>query len=246
MGPNLREVAEWREVRVAKLKEILKAWHDLFFILVGDDVFKKMPGVSDYSFFEKKMRRSLEEAQPPHLVKAPPTVLPPDDLLKQVGKFLSIDYFPPQDGKGMAVDLMGLAAYYQSNSFSSSVEIILDLSLCKLIGAVNRMYGATEARGKTALTGRKKHKEGVSSSRSLILEAFYELGIKNKARYQSKLRIAHDIREYLLSKNKLLSVEEQKKIPSEKTIIRYIESDDKIRGELIRMKVIKDKATLVQ
>jgi hypothetical protein len=252
MGQNLIEVAELvkqedrRQVRLAKLKEILKAWDDLFFILVGEDVFKKMPGVSNYSSFEKGMRQSLEESEHCHLMGTPATVHPPDDLLKQVGKLLSVDYAPPQDGKGMAVDLMGLSAYYRSNFISPSIEMVLDLSLCKLIGVVNRMYGATQARGKTILTGRKKQKEEVASSRSVISGAFYELGIKNKPRYQSKRRIAQDIRTYLLSKNQKLPVEEQKNIPSEKTIIRYMELDETIRCDLINMGVVKDKPTLVQ
>jgi hypothetical protein len=251
MERNLIEVAELvkqedrRQVRLAKLKEIKKAWDDLFFILPGEDIFKKMPGVSDYSSFEKRMRQSLGKSTPPYLIEAPVIIYPLGDLLIQVEKLLSIDYVPPQGGEDIAADLMGLADYYHSNFFSPSIEMFLDLSLCKLIGAVNRIYGATKARGETILTGRKKQKKEVDSSKTLVAEAFYNLGIKNKSRYKSKCRIAQDIKDYLISKNIDVSLEEQKKVPSEKTIIRYIESDDKIRNELIKMGVIKDKPTLV-
>ena len=120
MEPNLRDAAqrveheERRKIRLAKIEEITKAWDDLFFVIAGEKVFKKIPG--DYSSFEKSMRQSLIEAGH-HLKEGHPTVVgayipPPGDLLNKLGKLLSVDYVPPQDGKGIAVDLIHLREYY--------------------------------------------------------------------------------------------------------------------------------------
>jgi len=120
-----------------------------------------------------------------------------------------------------------------------------DLSMCKLIGVVNRLYGDAKARGATILSGRKKQEENVASSKIDVFEAFQELGIKNKPRYNNKTRIAEAISKHLIFKNGKVDLQKQMKIPSEKTIIRYLESDENIRNVLIERGIIKDKPTPV-
>lgn len=240
MEPNLRDAAQWaengkrRKIRLAKIEEITRAWDDLFFILAGEEVFLKIPRVSDYYSFEKKMRQALEEGKHHHLTEDYPTAPPPDDLLNQLGELLSVDYTPPQTGNDMACDLIDLGKYYRSNFFSPSIEMILDFSLCKLMKAIGRLYGAVKARGETILTGRKKQKEEITKNIALVEEAFYHL----KAIPKSLQKVAESISEYLLSK--------VKNVPSVKTIIRHMKSSDRIRNDLISMGIIKDKPTLVQ
>jgi hypothetical protein len=108
------------------------------------------------------------------------------------------------------------------------------------------LCGAARARGETILTGRKKQQEDVASRRTVVCAAFNDLGIKDKPRYTSKLRIASDIRAFLNSEYKKYGLKDQKDVPSEKTIIRHLESDVKVRNDLIAIGVIKDKPTLVQ
>jgi hypothetical protein len=241
MERNLIEVAELVkqeqrcEVRLAKLKEIKKAWDDLFFILAGEDVFKKMPEVSDYSSFEKRMRKSLEKRTPHNLIQAPATIHPPGDLLIQVEKLLSVDYSPPQSGEDIMADLIGLAEYYQSDFFSASIEMALDLSLCKLIRLVCTLGATARERGITTLSPTKAKKAKIAPRQTIIFEAFYRItNLKGK----SLSRIAEIISERI-SSNGI-------KPPSPKTIKRYLTSDNKIKKDLIAMEVIKDKTGSVQ
>jgi hypothetical protein len=179
MEPNLRDAAqrvvqeERRKIRLAKIEEITKAWDDLFFVIAGEKVFKKTPG--DYSSFEKSMRKSLEEANQHHLTEAPP----PIDLFNNLGELLSVDYVPPRDGKGMAFDLIRLREYYRSDFFFPSVEMALDLSLCKLIGNVKKLYAITSQKGERDLTRTKKStkaKKEETDKRKDFVIAIYEHG----------------------------------------------------------------------
>jgi len=67
MEPNLREITQGIEheerakCRSAKRDEISKAGDDLFFVLAGENVFKKSPQFSDYASFEKGLRSTLEQ-----------------------------------------------------------------------------------------------------------------------------------------------------------------------------------------
>jgi hypothetical protein len=251
-GMNLVEVAkqvmeeEWRKIRIAKIEEIGKLWDDLFFIRVGEEVFKKDPGVRDYASFEEIMRQHLEKARQKDSLKEGFVTKPPSVLMDELGELLQLDYSPPNDVEDISFDLIRLKVYYNSNLFFPSIERVVDLSLCKLIRSVCKLCGAARARGETILTGRKKQQEDVASSRTAVCAAFNDLGIKNKPRYTSKLRIASDIKNFLISKNKELRPGEQKNIPSVRTIIRYLESDVKVQNDLIAMGVIKDKPTPVQ
>lgn len=243
METNLSEAARWAEqerrgkIRLAKLEEIRNAWDDLFFILKGEEIFKKSKH-SDYSSFEKTMRQAFEKTWQKHLSERNSQesgdVKPPGILLKQLGELLSVNFTPPTDGKDIAVDLIQLQEYYRSNLFFPSIEMALDLSLCKLIGAVNRLYGVARARGETILTGRKKQQKKVTDNIDLTEEAFYHL----KTIPKNLQKIGKSIREYFLSKGK--------SAPSVKTIVRYMESSSKIYNDLIAMGIIKDKPTIVQ
>ena len=168
-----------RKIRLAKLEEIRKAWDDLFFVLAGEEVFKKIPGVSDYPSFERSMRLSLEDANHHHLTEKPGTTSPSGDLFKKLGKLLCVDYVPPQDGKGMAVDLIIIRDYYSSNVFIPSVEMALDLSLCKLIANLKNLYAITSQKGKRELTRTKKSakaKKDENDKRKEFVIAIYEHG----------------------------------------------------------------------
>jgi len=198
MEPNIRDAAQRVEhekrlkIRVAKIEEITKAWDDLFFILAGEEVFKKIPG--DYSSFEKSMRKSLEEANQHYLTEDLTTAPQLNDLLNNLGKLLSVDYFPPQDGKGMAVDLIRLREYYRSDLFFTSVEMVLDLSLCKLIGNVKKLYAITSHKGERELTRTKKStkaKKEETDKRKEFVIAIYEHG--KAIEDGTKLNMAHTI-----------------------------------------------------
>jgi hypothetical protein len=180
-GAELARRKMRHEVRQEKLKEIMKAWEDLFFILAGEDVYKKYSGGNHYSSFEKRIRQGFEKSWQKHLAEGKFTekdIGPPGVLLDSMGDLLKVNYLPPPAGEDIATDLILLKEYYRSNFFSPSVEMALDLSLCKLIGAVNRLYGAARVRGETILTAKNKQKEEVASSRTAVFEAFHALGIK--------------------------------------------------------------------
>jgi hypothetical protein len=189
MESNLRDVAEVVEheelsrIRLSKIEEITKAWDDLFFVLAGKDVFKKIPGISDYSSFEKSMRQSLEEASH-YLPEEPITTPPPGDLLNQLGELLSVDYVPPQDGKGMAVDLIRLREYYRVDFLFPSIETALDLSLCKLIGSVKKLCAIAVQKGERELTRTKrtnKTRKDDKDKRKVFVIAIYDHGITIEA-----------------------------------------------------------------
>jgi len=185
MKPSLIKVAQLvtqedrRKIRIAKLKEITKAGDDLFFILAGEEVFKKSLKFDNYSSFEKGMRQLIEKARHRHRTEGPTTVPPPGDLLNQLKELLSVDYTPPQAGEDMGGDLIALANYYRSNFFVPSIEMILDLSLCKLIGAVNKLCAIAIQKGERELTRTKKStkaKKEETDKRKGIVIAIYEHG----------------------------------------------------------------------
>jgi hypothetical protein len=258
---------EVQAIRHFKLKELQKAWDDLFAIGIVPVLYDRHPEYTDYGTFEEGFREKFKitwGSIPNVLEKIDPEIEKMkngDEItigIKIKGieegeediffeELLSLDYSPPQDWKGIYRHLLILVGYYSNaNIFIASVEMRVDLSLCKLIGAANRLYGTVKARGETILTGRKKQEEILASGQVDVFAAFQSLRIKNKSRYKSKSHIAKNIRMYLISENKKLPLENQKKIPSERTIIRYMESDEKIRNDLIEMGVMKDKPTLVQ
>lgn len=187
MEPNLRDAAqrveheERRKIRLAKIEEITKALDDLFFVIAGETAFKKTPG--DYSSFEKSMRKSLEETGY-HLKEDPTTAPQLNDLLNNLGKLLSVDYVPAQDGKRMAVDLIRLGEFYRSDFFFTSVEMALDLSLCKLIGNVKKLYAITSHKGERELTRTKKStkakKEDTDKRKGFVI-AIYDHGKRIEA-----------------------------------------------------------------
>jgi hypothetical protein len=154
--------------------------------MAGKEVFKKISRVyvfkeisGDYSCFEKSMRESLEEAKQHLLTEDIATAPLLNDLMNNLGKLLSVDYVPPQTGKGMAVDLIRLHEYYCSDFFFPSVEMVLDLSLCKLIGNVKKLYAITSLTGKREFTrtikATKVKKEGTDRIKIFII-AIYEHG----------------------------------------------------------------------
>lgn len=154
MEPNLRDVAEeverekLREIRLAKIQEISKAWDDLFFILAGTKSFEKFKG--GYSSFEKSMRQSFKEIE--YNYGSDESIRPSSSAITgRLGKLLSVDYVPPQDGKRMASDLIQLGEYYLSDSFVLSIEMVLDLSLCKLIGKIKEICAIEIQKGKRDL-----------------------------------------------------------------------------------------------
>ena len=123
--------------------------------------------------------KSLEEAKHHHLTEKSATTSLSGDLLNQLGKLLSVDYVPPQDGTGMAVDLIRLREYYSSDLFFPSVEMALDLSLCKLIGNVKKLYAIASQKGKRELTRTKrstKAKKDKSDKRIDFVIAIYDHG----------------------------------------------------------------------
>lgn len=247
MEPNLGKAARWAEqeklskIRLAKINEITKIWKDLFFILAGEEVFMKIPGVSDYSSFEKSMEQELEEAEQKHLKKGHPVpvgayIPPPIDLLNQLGELLHLNYIPPQAGKDMAVDLITLKGYYQGVFFSSSIEMVLDLSLCKLIMAISELNAVARQRGIT-LSPTKARKEKSRSKQTDVFLAFHSLNKKHQTS-KSLQSLAANIVQILMYNGK--------KTPSEKTIIRYLTSDKKIMADLIAMGICKDTTGSVQ
>ena len=246
MATNLRDVAQEavqemrRKIRRAKISTIRKVWDDLFFVLVGEEVFKRIPDARDYSSFENELRMLLEKTERPHPIIIadlfPVTDLPDNvgDLLARLGKLSSVDYAPPKNGKNMAIDLLRLQDYYMIDLLIPEIEMALDLYLCKLIRTISRLYATAQARGRTILTGRKKQSAIVNYNKAEIEEAFYHIETRGK----SLKKIGENIADYLKSKGK--------KWPSVKTIIRYLKSNDKIRNDLIAEGVITDKPTLVQ
>lgn len=183
MEPNLFDVAqgvlreERDKIRLAKIEEIRRAWDDLFFIVLGEEVYT---GSVDYTSFEKNMRMAFEktrqrERDPIETCQ----ITPSGALLKQLGELMSVDYTPPQTGEGIADDLILLRKYYRSNFFFHSVEMALDLSLCKLIGAVNKLCAIAIQRGKRDLKRTKEStktkKEQMKITAKQIKDTFYGL-----------------------------------------------------------------------
>jgi hypothetical protein len=253
---------EVQAIRHYKVEELKKAYDDLFTIGIVPVLYEKQPKYIDYKTFEENFRKKLKVAANNRMVKINSEIEKrvseegvtfviklegmQEDELDLFDKMLSLDYSPPSDFQDISTHLLILVGFYiRGNTYIPSVEMRVDLSMCKLIGVVNRLYGATEARGKTTLSGRKKQEENVASSQTDVFEAFQYLGIKNKSRYRTKSRIAQDIIKYLEAKNEEPGSDEKKRIPSERTVIRYLDSDDKVRNDLIEMGVIKDKPTLV-
>jgi hypothetical protein len=254
---------EVQAIRHFKLKELQKAWDDLFAIGIVPVLYSRHPEYADYTTFEERFRKNSKVTwgSIPNVLEKINSEIEKmntgeeitfgiklkgikEDEYDLVDELLSLDYSPPQYWNSISDHLLILVGYY--SIFIPSIEMRADLFLCKLIGAINRLYGAAKARGETILTGRKKQEEIVASGQADVFAAFQSLRIKNNSRYKSKSHIAKNIRMYLISENKKLPLENQKKIPSERTIIRYIESDEKIRNDLIEMGVMKDKPTLVQ
>jgi hypothetical protein len=228
-----------RKIRLAKLEEISKAWNDLFFIVAGEEVFKKIPGVSDYPSFEKSMRLSLEEA------KEPPFTAPPGDLLARLGELLSLDYSPPQAGEHIAGDLINLQDYYRGNFFNPTIEMVLDLSLCKLIRAVCMLHAAAQERGTRTLSPTKARTIKAVSRKTVVLEAFYQIDNK-RAKDKSFDWVAENIRNILERKNETAKPDELIIIPSKRTIKRDLEHDKKVLKDLIALGVIKDRTGSVK
>jgi hypothetical protein len=228
-----------RKIRLAKLDEIRKAWDDLFFVLAGEEVFKKIPGVSDYPAFEKSMRLSLEEA------KEPPFTAPPGDLLARLGELLSVDYTPPRTGIDMAGDLISLQDYYRSNFFYPAIEMALDLSFCKLIRAVCVLQAAAQERGIKTLSPTKAKKTKAVSRKTTVLEAFYQIDNK-RAKDKSFDWVAETIKNILERKNETAEPDELINIPSKRTIKRDLENDEKALKDLIALGIIKDRTGSVK
>jgi len=251
MAPSLRDAAtrvedeKLRKIRLAKIGEITKAWDDLFFVLKGEEVFKKIPGVSDYSSFEKSMRLALEEDKHQHFTEAPFNPQPPGDLLEQLGKLLSVDYAPPHAGKDMAIDLTSLKYYYHCNFFHPTIEMALDLSLCKLIRAICELYAVAQERGIKTLSPTKAKKIKALSRKTAVLEAFYLIDTR-RAKDKSFDWVAETIRDILITKNKSAKPEKRIRIPSKRTIQRDLEHDKKALKDLIALKVIKDRTGSVK
>jgi hypothetical protein len=258
---------EMQAIRHYKLLEIQKAWDDLFAVGIVPVLYDRHPEYVDYKIFEQSFREKLKatrgdsqnlsgkiDAEIKKIASVGDEVTVgiqlkgiEDDEFDLFDKILYLNYIPPQDWQGITQHLSLLISYYSNgNIFIPAIELRADLSLCKLIGAVNRLYGATMVKGETRLAGRKKQEKNVESGKTEVFKAFRSLWIKNKARYKGKSQIAKAIKVYLESENNKLPLEERKKVPSERTIIRYMDSDDKIVSDLIEMGVIKDKPTLVK
>jgi hypothetical protein len=271
MQEDLEEIFRMSEeevqaIRHYKVQELKKAWGDLFAIGIVPVLYERQPKYMDYKTFEEGFRKNSNvfwANKQTQLLKINSEIEKMDseeefnvfaiklkgieeDEFDLFDKLLYLDYSPPTTLPEISTHILILLGYYSNgNIYIPEIEMRADLSMSKLIGVVNRLYGATEARGKTILSGRKKQDENVASSKIDVFEAFQCLEIKNKPRYNSKRWVAEAIRKYLISKNGEINSQQQKKVPSEKTIIRYLESDDKIRNDLIEMGVIKDKPTLV-
>ncbi len=271
MQKDLEELAhiceeELQAIRHYKLQELQKAWDDLFAIGLVPVLYERHPEYMDYKTFEggfrekfktfwgsnqivlAKMNSEIEKMSSDEklVIGIKLRGIGQDEFDLFFDELLSLDYTPPPDLQGISQHLLILVGYYSNgNIFIPSIEMRADLSLCKLIGAVNRLYGATKVEGETRIAGRKKQDKNVESSKTEVFEAFQSLGIKNNPRYKYKSQVANAIRKYLTSENNKLPLREQKKIPSGKTIIRHMESNEKIRNDLIEMGVIKDKPTLV-
>ena len=271
MKENLDEITsiseeEVRAIRYYKLQEIQKAWDDLFAIGMVPILYERHPEYMDYKTFEQGFRERFKSTWGNSEIVSAGI----DSEIKKMGsdekvvigiklkgigedeldlfenKLLSLDYSPPPDWKDIAQHLLILVSYYShGNIYIPSIEMRVDLSLCKLIGAVNRLYGAAMIKGETRVAGRKRQEKNLESSQAEVFAAYQYLGIKNKPRYNSKLRIAEDIQKYLISENKDESEGKKKKIPSTRTIIRHLESYKETRNDLIEKGLIKDKPSLV-
>lgn len=271
MPMDLEELAHISEeqlqaIRYFKLKEIQKAWDDLFAIGLVPVLYKRHPEYVDYKTFERGFREKFKAIWGRNQIELAKIdseiekVILDEEVsigitLKGIGdneleffdKLLSFDYIPPNNLESISQHLLLMISYYSNgNIFIPFIEMRLDLSLCKLIGAVNRLFGAAKLEGETRLAGRKKQGKGVDSKQNEVFVAFQVLEIKNKPRYKGKSQIAKAIINYLVSKNKTKPKNEKIKIPSEKTVIRYMNSNEDVRRDLIEMGVIKDKPTLVQ
>ena len=256
METNLRDVAQEiaqemrRQIRRSKLEEIKKAWDDLFFILEGEEVFKRIPGARDYSSFENELRMLLEEAERPHPIIADlfPVTDPPvnvGDLLARLGKLSSVDYAPPKNGKNMAIDLLRLQGHYMIDLLIPEIEMVIDLSLCKLIRAVCVLHAEVNKKGNRTLSPIKAKQMKTASRKIVVLEAFYKIDNK-RAKGKSLNWIVEDIKKIIEINNETAESNERMAIPSARTIKRYLEHDKKAMNELIALGIIKDKTDFVK
>lgn len=247
---------ELQAIRYFKIREIQKAWEDLSSIGIVPVLYVRHPDYMDYKSFDDSFREKFKITWGDNqiaLAKINSEIEKMnsdeglvigiklrgirDDELDLFDKLLSLDYLPPEDWNDIALHLRLLIGYYSNgNMFIPSIEMRADLSMCKLIGAVNKLYGAARVEGETRLAGRKKQGKNVESSQTEVFSAFETLGIKNNPRYKYKSQVANAIKKYLISENKKLPLKERKKIPSNRTIIRHLESNEEIRNNLIKMK----------
>jgi hypothetical protein len=242
MATNLRDVAQEvvqemrRQIRRAKIETIRKAWDDLFFVLVGEEVFKRIPDARDYSSFENELRMLLEKTERPHPIIIadlfPVTDLPDNvgDLLARLGKLSSVDYAPPKNGKNMAIDLLRLQGHYMIDLLIPEIEMVIDLSLCKLIRAVCVLHAEVNKKGHRTLSPIKAKQMKTASRKTVVLEAFYKIDNK-RAKGKSLNWIVEDIKKIIEINNETVESNERMAIPSARTIKRYLEHDEKAMND---------------
>jgi hypothetical protein len=248
MELDLREVAYQRKLenratlRLAKQQEMEKVWEDLFFILAGEEVFKKCPEYRDYASFEKSMRATLEavrkQPQPPFVSPATDSIGDPfPGEVPPGGSWASLNYTPPEESIELAADFLALQDYYSSPVLRTSLEMILDLSLIKIIRTVSRLLAWAWARADTTLAPVKARKKKVLTRQTDILKAFYSLE-NSSLKGQTLTGLAAAIGARLISQGI--------KPPSSKTIIRHLQTDVRTRRNLLEFGVMKDKTGSVQ
>lgn len=153
----------YRRFGITKCRSLKKAWEDLFAIGIVPVLYERHPKYMDYKTFEDGFRKNsnVTLASKQTLLLMINSEIEKMDFegeliftIKLKGieedefdlfdKLLSLDYSPPPALQDISTHLLILVDYYSNdNIYIPSIEMRADLSMCKLIGVVNRLYGAS-------------------------------------------------------------------------------------------------------
>jgi len=221
---------EVRAIRHYKLKEIRKAWDDLFFIGIAPELYKNRANYTDYKTFEEGFRKKFDQIYRNNQSITEEILLEEDifngikgvkeDLENEMDMLLSLEFIPPQDWRNIANLLQFLITYFGSNIYFPSIEMRLDLSLCKLMKAIGELSviaganGAELARVKKSTSALKSR---VEEKKTYVYEIYYRSNEINEG--MNLHTVATIIRDEFIKKQE------------EGTIPKYLPHPNRIMGK---------------
>jgi hypothetical protein len=238
--------AELKKIRLEKRKMICRAFSDLVITEAALKGCENEGPKPQFSSYKEELRKliftGLEEVESPgenpiepfeSLIAYRAPQITEDNFYQIFALLMSLDYIPPDKPRELTTHLWVLWAYYYVtgyNTLSALLDMRLDLALCKLLLAEERLC-AKEKRVKRIPQGIKSIKDP-QKERLLKLFKWVE---KTELGLRSKNAIANAIRRELLEelhreKSEQQESKEQKhacafkdyRAPSIKTITRFL------------------------